>query len=572
MDDIELLLAYADSNEPVLEEGLDLESAARGEKPREEDVSGSHYGNAGADPNELEEQGWGLIVPDDEKLASRLMGLIDPLVQERKRQTGQEPRIYRVPAGMGIQESSDWWRNVYQDEKVKDHERPRYLLLLGDADVISWELQQRLSLDVFAGRLAFQSESDYEAYANKVLEYERAAPADGARALFHTVRDGTGATTEGHKALMTPTVANARETKAKGKFNAKEIVWLDEETADVSAEDFLAAAADPAPTLMFSISHGSGPPRADWPSFEQKLRFQGQMCMLDRKKITHEHVADRPFLPGGAWFFFACLGAGTPATSAYRHWLRHLKEVGLYRNDLDVVLRALPKSDERPFVARLPQAALANPRGPLSVIGHVDLAWTFGFQDYEIKDGKTIAKDRPSRFQSIFRNLVEGKRMGAGYTELQRHFNNANADLTGIFDEEEREREPGVTPKTLTPEQERAKKLKKASRWMERQDLSAYVLLGDPAVRLNVHPGRAQPDVSRPIPSAVSQAPSPAPTPASGAKKLADIEAMERAILPILTEDATAKKVAERLGVETDDVKTWVKAYQEAGRKALRDL
>lgn len=35
-----------------------------------------------------------------------------------------------------VQESSDWWRDVYQDEKVKDHERPRYLLLLGDADVI----------------------------------------------------------------------------------------------------------------------------------------------------------------------------------------------------------------------------------------------------------------------------------------------------------------------------------------------------------------------------------------------------------------------------------------------------
>lgn len=584
MSDIELLLAQADDNQPVLSEGLALEAAAEGPRPDQEDVSTSHYGNTGADPNDLEEQGWGLVVPDDKEVASRLLGLVAPLVQERKRQTGQEPKIYYVRPNMGVPEAADWWRNVYQDERVKDHERPRYLMLLGDADLISWELQQRLSLDIFAGRLAFPSDADYEAYVAKVLEYERAAPVDGARALFHTVRDGTMATMEGHRALMTPTVTNARETKGMGKFNAKEIAWLDEESADVSAEDFLAAAADPAPTMLFSISHGSGPPRADWPSFEQKLRFQGQMCMLNRQKITHEDVAHRPFLPGGAWFYFACLGAGTPATSAYRHWLRHLKEIGLYRDNLENVMRALPKTDERPFVARLPQAALANPKGPLSVIGHVDLAWTFGFQDYEVKDGRTIAKDRPSRFQSIFRNLVEGKRMGAGYTELQRHFNNANADLTGIFDMEERELEGGVSPKVLTPEQERQKKLKKASRWMERQDLAAYVLLGDPAVRINVNPARAQKDVSAAIPSvatrpasppapapAQAQAPAPAPQP-SGVKKLPDIEAMERAILPILTEDATAKKVAEKLGVETDDVKAWVKAYQEAGRKALRDL
>src|SRR5262249_38370261 len=158
-----------------------------------------------------------------------------------------------------------------------------------------------------------------------------------------------------------------------------------------------------------------------------------------------------------------------------------------FKGSLDDVLMSLPKPDEAPFMSRLPQAALANPNGPLSIVGHVDLAWTFGFQEYVIKDGRTVAKDRPSRFQGIFRNLVEGKRMGAGYTALQRQFNNTNADLTVIYDNEARAKSKGQTI-----EEDRAKKMKKAALWMERQDLTAYVLLGDPATRLNVEPVRAQ--------------------------------------------------------------------------------
>ena len=206
MSNIELLLAYPDTHEPVLEEGLSLDSGAHGDAPPKPDPGAAHYANAGANPDDLEEQGWGLIVPDDDRLARRLLGLIEPLMREREQQTGQEPRVYRVPPNMGAREASTFWRDVYQDPRVPEYERPRYLLMLGDADLISWELQQRLSLDVFVGRLAFQQDRDYEAYVHKVLEHERAAPADGARALFHTVRDGTKATSEGHRALMTPTV------------------------------------------------------------------------------------------------------------------------------------------------------------------------------------------------------------------------------------------------------------------------------------------------------------------------------------------------------------------------------
>jgi hypothetical protein len=332
--------------------------------------------------------------------------------------------------------------------------------------------------------------------------------------------------------------------------------------------------------MMFSISHGLGAPRRGWPSLEEQHRFQGAMSLGSGQRITHEDVAKRPFLPGGAWFYFACMGAGTPNVSAYHHWLKDLKEIGLFGGPLEDVLRSLPAAGQPPFMARLPQAALANENGPLSIVGHVDLAWTFGFQEYVVKDGKTVAKNRPSRFQDIFRELCEGKRIGAGYTALQRFFNNVNGDLTTVFDREAR-----AKAKNLPVDDDPIKKMRKATLWMERQDLSAYVLLGDPAVRLNVNPAHAQPGVSAPIPSIASvigvapQAPAPVQAfsasiaqQGSKVKKLPDIEAMERALLPVLSEDTTAKKVAEKLGVEKEDVQAWVSAYQDAGREALRKL
>src|SRR5262249_2459785 len=155
--------------------------------------------------------------------------LVDPLVRARKEQQGAEPIVYRVPAGLGPEESAKWWNDVYQSEEVDESDRPRYLLMLGDADLISWDLQQRLAPRLFVGRLAFKNAGGYAACVAKVLRHEARKPADGARALFYTVRDGTPATNAGHDGLMIPSVNAAREGKKKGTFHAKDITFLGED-------------------------------------------------------------------------------------------------------------------------------------------------------------------------------------------------------------------------------------------------------------------------------------------------------------------------------------------------------
>ena len=138
-------------------------------------------------------------------------------------------------------------------------------------------------------------------------------------------------------------------------------------------------------------------------------------------------VRESPFLPGGVWFCVACYGAGTPPSSAFYPWLAQLAEQGGSREHAAAVLRALPRAGERPFVAALPQALLANPAGPLAMIGHMDLAWTFGFTD---PDGR---QSRASRMHAAQRALFGGSRAGVGLDAIMHAYREVNDDLMARY-------------------------------------------------------------------------------------------------------------------------------------------
>lgn len=472
---LELLLAHADDQRPVLDHGLPPDSIAHAGTPTRS--TGNHFRYDAGDPDALPDQRWGLVVPEGPE-GARLLGVIEPLRLARQRaQKDATVRVYHVPSGMSAQEASRWKQQVYWDESVPEEDLPRYLLILGDLDQVSLDLQQILSADTYVGRLAFADEQAYACYVDKVLRSEREPQATAARSLFYTVRDGTAATTVGHHALMAPIRQRCLDGVAKGGFRASEVLEV-EGLEPTSIHTLLEQAARPEPTVLFSMSHGLGAPRAGWKSLDEQRALQGAMSLGSGQKLTAADITGRPFLPGGVWFFLACYGAGTPASSAYAHWLQRLKAEGMFPGRVDSVLASLPKSGERPFVASLPQAVLANPEGPLAVIGHVDLAWTYSFQDMDLS-----SRSRPSRFQHVFKALVDGKRVGLGHRELFRFFAEASLDLTALVDAEEARAARGV----LLPE-DPGRRIEKAHLWMLRQDLAGYMLLGDPAARLRVSP------------------------------------------------------------------------------------
>jgi hypothetical protein len=131
--------------------------------------------------------------------------------------------------------------------------------------------------------------------------------------------------------------------------------------------------------------------------------------------------------------------------------------------------------DGRPFIAALPQAALANPDGPLAVMGHVDLAWTHAF----IEPG---GQNHASRFAAVLGDLMMHRRAGVGLNILSSAVRAVDAKLAMLYHQDAvTEFEGGAPP----PEA-----LNRAYLWMTRHDLSGYVLLGDPAARLPISGAR----------------------------------------------------------------------------------
>ncbi|WP_437941638.1 hypothetical protein [Sorangium sp. So ce341] len=434
--------------------------------------------------------------------------------------------------------------------------------------------------EAFVGRLAFADDQGYEAYVEKALRCAAEPPADGARSLFYTVRDGTPATAQGYRHLVAPSVACAREGLRRGWFPAAQIHEIGGGDGMVTAEELAAMAHEmlreaerSRAGLLFSLGHGAGAPRRGWRSPEEQRAEQGAL-VLGRERLTARDLAARPFLPGGLWFLFACFGAGTPARSAYYHWLARLHEMGM-TGPAARVLDALPRGAP-PFVASLPQAALANPAGPLGVLGHVDLAWTWSFLDHGSPEAGAGPRRRAERFQGLLRALVQGHRFGPAHHEITRFFCSLSTELSTMYDEDAA---PGGPQAGGDGPREAAR----AGLWMQRQDLGAYVLLGDPAARLPIArwpegvrapaSGLAAPQAPARAPSLASvmgfdaapQAPR-ARAQASGAGRPGKLAEAVLAVLRGGDERATAL----RYGIEAADLRRAVGVFLEAGRAALR--
>ncbi|WP_158623612.1 C25 family cysteine peptidase [Corallococcus llansteffanensis] len=501
-----------------------------------------------------------MIAPEG-AAGDRLLAILEPLRRWRAQQQGAPTRCYRVPPGLEGPQAVRWKNTVLRDESIPEQEWPRYLLVLGDLDQVSLELQQALGSDVFVGRLAFREEQQLAAYVDKVLRWERApSPESQARSLFFTAHDGTAATQVGYHQLVLPSLQACRARQQKGDFHAD--IHEVGGPEDWSPQELLEQAAAARPGVLLSVSHGLGAPRQGWSSATEQQSLQGAMCLGPGEHLRAADVASRPFLPGGLWVYLACFGGGTPHHSPYFHWLRRLQESGARIGRPEAVLASLPRAGQPPFIAALPQAALANPNGPLALVAHVDLAWSYGFSDVDT----TSSRGRPSRFLGLLRELVEGRRVGVGLSTLLRFASEANLELTMMEDRDATELAAGRSAARDSA--------RRGHLWMMRQDVSGYVLLGDPAVRLPLTPAVAR-DATPSLPevSALLGLPAPALAPASSPFPLGPgVQAMEEAVVEMMTGAEAPRAIATRLGVSLAELRHWERVFRDAGRAALASL
>lgn len=468
-----------------LDAGLSAEAPAVA--PADPAVPRGTLAAPGQDPNDLALQRWGLVVGRDIPPArwQAYKAQLTPLARARARQQGAPVRVFRVPPGLTPEGLRTWYQLAVRPDGGSEHARPEYLLVLGDTDEVSLDAERvLLGQGQWVGRLALgdpEQTDAYATYAAKVLRYEAAPlPQAQGRALFWSCLDQSAAVSAGHTHLVAPLLAQARAQQGPVDFPAREVVDLTpvDPTADVptaletpTPAAFLAQAAAAEGDVLFTLSHGCG--AAGWTeaqrrSFQGALSFPGQDPDGLGLRVDATHVAEGPFLPGGLWFAFACFSAGTPARSNYHHWLQRLRELNTHWGSQDWVLDTLSAS-EAGFTAALPRAALANPDGPLGVIGHVDLAFTYSFafqgeaHTQAYRQALAAMLGRPRLGQAM---AVLGRRLSAVHTTLV-----MQQELMDMM------RAGGMQP---PPDQRKAL----GYRMLHRHDVAGFSLLGDPAARL----------------------------------------------------------------------------------------
>ncbi len=549
---LKLLLAHAEDNEPVLRQGIAAEALLGAPLPLAGQMP-EYLWDVNHDPNDLSRQRWGIIAPAGGE-GDRLLERVAPLRRVREEAQGAPATVYRVTtkeekavagaiAKSWKQEppkpvvdgpsAMRWKQETFRQEGGRESSLPRYLLLLGDLDQIPLELQQVLSTDAFVGRLAFPAgeEDKYTAYVNKVLRWERmSAREKKARMLFYTAWGGDEAIRNGYYELVDPCIKACRRGQPMKEFPMAEILELGRER-EVLREQFLAQVAELEPGILFSLSHGAV-------GGESLRERQGALSIPGGGVVMGKDVSSRPFLPGGIWFFFACFSAGTPARSSYAHWLGQLKDY--HPEEARRITSALLPPEEKPFIAALPQAVLANPDGPLAVMGHADYAWTYSFKDH---DRSTPSRHTPSRLLGVLKTLAEGGRAGVALHALQRFVNEASIELTLLRNRQEAD---SSNPRS------RIDPIQWARLWMTRQDLSNYILLGDPAVRLPLELSQQQqPELQELHPPPIERR-----------------AVAEKAVLELLS-GRSLSRVASLYQVPAQELRQWEQIFRAAGRAAL---
>ena len=567
--DVQIFLADPRTGEPLFPGGVPREDALQAAQPLAEgppetrvppskEPGDDTLADYGADPGELDRQRWGLVVPRGER-GTALLDAVKDLRLKREQDQRAPVEVYEVSSGMTAEATDNWIRTEYIQKVDNVLARlPRLLLILGGPEEVSWAMQQQLSAVAMVGRLAFHDRqgrpdiAGYEAYVRKVLRWESDWDRRDPLVLLYGVPDGSEAMTVATAHLLQP---NRALLKQAGDGLCTEAIGLDDDTRAMTTRQanalldeerarMLEAAAREA-TVLFSASHGVG--QATWASAAEQRATQGALA-TGKSRLAGADVAERPFLPGGVWFFFACYSAGTPEESLYERWVAELHGLGRFLDAPEAMLVGAPV-DRVPFVAALPEAALRNEGGPLGVIGHVDLALSFSFHKRDYAAREETYSATPSRFADMLRSLVMGRRVGVAFEGLAREGRTLDAALRS------RHERPEAPPEGLS-EAERADWNKQrsaslAALWLETQELRSFVLLGDPAARLPL--GRAY------DPWAAAE------------RGRVSAETMEEAVMAHLRGGAVSE-IAARAGATEADVKRWVTAFLEAGRAALSHL
>jgi hypothetical protein len=401
-------------------------------------------------PLDFAATGWGVVFP--EGISGDVHQALEPLVYHRQRQTrGRFRELFYHP---GDTKETFLRRYNCGPGPVDPEAIPYYLLLVGGPQEIPFSFQYQLDVQYAVGRLAFETPSEYAAYARSVVKLEGQRPSRPRKtALFATQHPDDEITRTCLDRLVRPLASRLRSRLQGWELQT----FFGHEATKERLGGLLGG--EETPDLLFTASHGlsfsSGDPGQlrnqgalvcqGWPG-----PIQGHGKPVEKDWYLSAEDLDRAevCVPGLLCFHLACFSAGTP------------REGSASRLPGCAGKLAAPQD----FLAALPLRLLA--RGAVAVIGHVDTVW----EDSLLWQG--VGSQVPAFEKTLVELLLNGFPVGEAMKYFGERYAEIAADLVSRL-EEERWGE-GCEDKII------------AALWLASLDARSYVVLGDPAVHLAV--------------------------------------------------------------------------------------
>ncbi len=408
----------------------------------------------GIDPLDLAAAGWGVIFAPD--IGKEVKDKLRPLLKLREEQAKGLFRKISYPAKKTskVEFLADFGVRA---GPVNPEHLPYYLLLVGDPGTIPFEFQYQLDVQYAVGRIHFEDSEDYGRYADAVAQAENREVPLPARevALFAGRHEGDQATKRMTAELIEPLKALLRAFDKQRNPNPWPVRLL---LAEQATKDQLRRllGSDQKPALLVTATHGlsfpSGDPLQqsaqgalvcqDWPGPSEMKKPVDPAHYFAARDLDHN-----PALHGLIAVHYACFSAGTPQQSSYDH----------------------PRSGKAeqlawtPFISQLSQKLLSC--GALAVLGHVDRSWTSSFTWEH-------AGDTARAFDNTIRRLIRGHPVGWAMEYMNQQYAELSVELSQRW--EARHHLSDGSRKSFD------------RLWQANNDARNFVVIGDPAVRLDL--------------------------------------------------------------------------------------
>ena len=403
------------------------------------------------------EVGWGVVLPwtgGPVEEQARLTDAPAPIRKLAEARAGAEgPVVLRYAAEDGFSRL----RRVYLDGRRQDvaitggetgtdlGQRPAYLLIAGSPSELSWDLQCRLNLSCFVGRLDLPADA-LARYVDCLLS-GWAGSAAQARKPVVWATDGDDMTE-----VMRIAVAERLRTKFEQDDDTKlGLRYLSGPQATVGG--LIGALIANRPAVVVTTSHGRTGPLDDPAAMARDLGLpvDAERALVDPATVLAAWQPD-----GAIWYAHACCSAGSDSFTRYTG----LVEEGSL---VDRVLNGVAALGAR--VSSLPTALLSAEKPARAFIGHVEptFDWTL---------------ESPATRQLLSTSIVRAMYTGCYQTPSpepiglawRTHFTDAG-ELFGESSQENR------NSRRDSPERQRA-----SAALLTAFDRQSMVILGDPTV------------------------------------------------------------------------------------------